>query len=147
MINHKILEGMVTDFKKITGASDSAESPGSIELYYLVSTTSIINSVIDASSQMLDKLLPLDYITIGTHIEIFHENPTLVGESINLRLKVAKIINSKIFLEFEGSDSVGIFCRGKYERHIVNKAKLLLSALWFTYDNVLSNHKWLCPKI
>lgn len=128
MISHNIVEGMVTEYTKITNASDTSESPGSIELYYLVSTTAVINLVIDVSSKMLDTLLPPDYITIGTHIELFHENPTIVGETINIRIKVVSVVDSKIFLEFEGTDSKGVFCRGKYERSIVNKGRLLQSA-------------------
>ncbi|MBN2287335.1 MAG: hypothetical protein JXQ26_09605 [Tissierellales bacterium] len=137
MINHNIEEGMVMDYRKITNASDTSESPGSIELYYLVSTTSIINSIIDASSQMLDQLLPSDYITIGTRIELSHEKPTLVGETINLRIKVVRVENAKVFLEFEGTDPVGVFCRGKYERHIVNKGRLMESA----YRRFPATHK------
>jgi predicted thioesterase len=128
MINHGIQEGLVTDFRKTTSPQDASLTSGSMELTYLVSTPAVINIIIDASSEMLDKLLPPEYITIGTHLEISHENPTLVGEAINLRIKVIKVVNNEVLLEFEGTDSVGLFCRGKYERCIVNKDKLLQSA-------------------
>ncbi len=128
MINHGIQEGMVTDFRKITNPLDASDTSGSMELSYLVSTPAVINNIIEASSEMLNKLLPPEYTTIGTHLEISHENPTLVGEAINLRIKVIKVIHNEIFLEFEGTDSVGMFCKGKYERYIVNKDRLLQSA-------------------
>jgi predicted thioesterase len=128
MLEHSIREGMVTDYRKITTSSDAEQSPGSMELYYLVSTTSAINIVIDAASEMLDKHLPPDYITIGTFIELSHEKPTLVGEAINMRVIVKNIEKNRILLEFVGTDSEGRFCSGKCERRIVNKGRLMQSA-------------------
>jgi len=128
MISHGIQEGMVIDSRKITSPQDASLTSGSMELTYLVSTPSVINIIIEASSEMLNKLLPPEYTTIGTRLEISHENPTLVGETINMRIKVVKVINNAVFLEFEGTDSVGMFCKGEYERYIVNKDKLLQSA-------------------
>ncbi len=128
MIIHKIEEGMVTEIRKITNPQDATETSGSMELSYLVSTPSIIHLIINASSRMLNDLLPPEYITIGTRLEISHENPTLVGETINIRIKVTRVINNKVLLEFEGNDSVGLFCKGEYERYIVKKDRLLQSA-------------------
>lgn len=74
---------------------------------------------------MLDDLLPKDYITIGTYVDITHENPTLVGEEITLSIKVVKINGNELTLEYTGLDRKGIFCKGNYVRRIVNKNKLM----------------------
>jgi predicted thioesterase len=125
MVEHNIKEGMVFDFKKLTSPSDSCANAGSSELYYLISTPAIIHMMIEASSKMLDDLLPKDYITIGTYVDITHENPTLVGEEITLSVKVVKINGNELTLEYTGLDREGIFCKGNYVRRIVNKNKLM----------------------
>lgn len=125
MLEHKIEAGMVNDFMKVTGPTDAARGPGTEDLYYLVSTSAVLDMVIDGSGQMLDRLLPPEYTTVGSYIEIFHEHPTLVGEPINIRIKVERLENTKIFLIIEGFDTVGRVFKGKYERHIVNKKRLM----------------------
>jgi predicted thioesterase len=127
-MEHRIEPGLIKDYRKITGPSDGIDLPGSLELSYLVSTPAVVNMVIEASTEMLDDLLPSDYTTVGTHIELSHENPTLVGEPINIRLKVAEVDNNKVIIEVEGFDSQGRFLKGRYERHIVNKSRLMQHA-------------------
>ena len=128
MIEHRIEVGLVNDFMKVTGPNDAAKGPGTEELYYLVSTGAVLDRVIEGSGQMLDKLLPKEYTTVGTYIEIFHEQPTLVGEPINVRARVDRVENSRIFLSIEGFDTSGRVFMGKYERHIVNKNRLMQHA-------------------
>ena len=125
MIEHNIKEGMIFNFKKLTSPNDSCANAGSPELYFLVSTPAIIHMMIEASSQMLDDLLPKDYITIGVYMDITHENPTLVGEEIVLSTKVVKVNGNELTLEYTGSDTHGVFCKGNYVRRIVNKNKLM----------------------
>ena len=125
IMEHRIEPGLVRDYRKITGPSDGTDLPGSLELSYLVSTPAVVNMVIEASTEMLDDLLPSDYTTVGTHIELSHENPTLVGEPINIRLKVSEVEHNKVYIDIEGFDSQGRFLKGKYERHIVNKSRLM----------------------
>lgn len=125
MIEHNIKEGMIFNFKKLTSPNDSCANAGSPELYFLVSTPAIIHMMIEASSEMLDDLLPKDYITIGVYVDIAHENPTLVGEEIVLSTKVVKVNGNELTLEYTGSDAHGVFCKGNYVRRIVNKNKLM----------------------
>lgn len=128
MIEHMIEAGLINDFMKVTGPNDAAKGPGTEELYYLVSTRAVLDMVIEGSGQMLDELLPKEYTTVGTYIEIFHEQPTLVGEPINVRVRVDSVENSRIFLSIEGFDTSGRVFKGKYERHIVNKKRLMQHA-------------------
>lgn len=124
MVNHKIREGLSTTFEKKTSTGDAYISNSST-IDYLLSTPALLTMIIDASCKMLDPLLPEEYITVGKNLELSHENPTLIGEIIKLKITVVKIINNTIYLEFEGHDSHGIFCKGKYERAIVNREKLI----------------------
>ena len=125
MIKHQIEKGLVYSYSKVTTTSDSYSSRNSGALDFLVSTPAIILMVIDASTEMLDKLLPADYITVGKKTELFHEHPSLVGEEISVRLEVEEVNTHSVWLKFEASDSKGLVCSGKYERAIINKGKLL----------------------
>jgi len=127
-INHKIYEGLSSTYEKVTTAADSYIS-NSTSIDSLLSTPSLLSTIIDVSCKMLDKLLPDDYITVGRNLELFHFNPTLIGEKISIVIKVAKVDKQRIHLEFVGSDYLGEFCKGKYEKVIVNKSTLLESAV------------------
>ena len=125
MITHQIKKGLSSTYTKHTATNDAYSSANSHALEYLVSTPSIMNMLIDASAEMLDKLLPSDYITVGRKIELFHEHPSLVGETITLKLIVDDIREYSVFLKFEATDSKGLVCSGIYERTMINKNKLL----------------------
>lgn len=128
MTDYSHFEGNEQIFEKAISGIDNENLPGSKELYYLVATPTIIHIVIDGASRMLDTKLPSDMISVGTHIELFHQLPTLVGERISIKLKIEKVIKNVVFFEFTGIDSKGEFCRGIYERRIVRKDKLKQAA-------------------
>lgn len=135
MANHKIKEGMITEFRRTTSSTDAYTSGGQITLDFLVSTPAIITMIIEASAKMLDELVSNDEVTIGSHIELSHEHATLIGEEIVIKIKVAQVKGNTIYLEFEGRDADGIFCRGKYQRHVVNRQRLLETA-YSRFDHV-----------
>ena len=125
MIEHQISRGLTATYTKKTNTNDTYASSDSAALNYLVSTPSVILMAIDAATEMLDKYLPSEYITVGRKIELVHENPSLVGETITLKLVVEDVTNNLVVLNLEASDSKGLICSGKYERAIINAAKLL----------------------
>ncbi len=128
MINHNITEGLSRVYTKEIMASDSGFLMSTDMLGFLISTPTIVHMIIESSCELLDHLLPEDYVTVGRHFEISHECPTLVGEKISLYLNVDKVDGDKIFLKFEVNDSNSLICQGKYLRLIVNKEKLLETA-------------------
>lgn len=125
MIQDSIQVGLKNELRKMTTQSDSTNLPGSFELSYLVSTPAVVNMIIEASTDLLDSLLPEDYTTVGTGIHLEHEKPTLIGEEIHIKVKVKEVSNGKVILSIKGHDRKGRFCKGEYERHIVNKNRLL----------------------
>lgn len=125
MIKHQIKEGLtITDTKKTT-TNDAHSSSNTGTLDYLVSTPSIVIMIIDTATHMLDKLLPSDFITVGKKIELLHEHPSIIGETISVKLTVEKIVGNSVLLNVEVADLRGIVCSGKHERAIINKEKLL----------------------
>lgn len=125
MINHRITKGITATYSKKTTTNDGYTAYNTGALDYLVSTPFIINMMIDASTGMLDKLLPQDYITVGKKIELLHEHPSLVGETITLKLEVENVEGHLITLDFRAVDSKGEVCCGKYQRTIISRSKLL----------------------
>ncbi len=127
-ITHKIYEGLSITYEKVTTAADSYIS-NSTSIDSLLSSPSLLSMIIDVSCKMLDKLLPDDYITVGRNLELSHYNPTLIGEKISIIIKVVKVDKQRIYLEFVGNDYFGEFCKGKYEKVVVNKSALIESAV------------------
>lgn len=126
MIDHKITIGLSTIYKKEVGhAHVMPATNGAGIMDFLVSTPGLLTIIIEASSELLDPLLPEGYITVGKHIELSHERPTLVGEIVTLVISVTKVRGESVYLEFTGHDSTGIICRGTYERSMVNKDHLI----------------------
>ncbi len=127
MVEHKIVHGLSTIYKKEAGHADAMPSSGHEGgiVDFLVSTPAVLSMIIEASSDLLDPLLPNGYITVGKNIELTHERPTLVGETITLVITVMKVKGESVFLDVTGHDATGIVCRGTYERCIVNKDHLI----------------------
>lgn len=128
LVNHKIYEGLTMTYEKVTTAADSYIS-NSTSIDNLLSSPALLSTIIEVSCKMLDKLLPEDYITVGRNLELFHYNPTLIGEKISIAITVKKVDKQRVHLEFVGSDYLGEFCKGNYEKVIVNKNTLMESAI------------------
>jgi len=128
MIDHKIIVGLSTIYKKEGSMHGNLSYSGSKgKLDYLLSTPEILDIIIEASNEMLDPLLPNGYITVGKYVELSHEQPTLtlVGGTISTIMTVTEIIENKIYLDFACHDEIGLVCKGKYQRAIINKDKLI----------------------
>ena len=130
MIDHKINVGLSMIYKKEGSTrNEYTYTRNNDSLNYILSTPEVLDIIIEASTNMLDKLLPAGYITIGKYIELSHEQPTLIltGGSISTILTVIKISGNKIFLDFACHDEIGLICKGTYERVIVERGKLMES--------------------
>jgi predicted thioesterase len=125
MINHNIKKGLTTTYEKTTTTSDAYTNNNTGALDYLVSTPSIMMMVIDTATEMLDILIPQEYITVGKKIELLHEHPSIVGDTITLKLTVEDVAGPLITLDIKAEDSKGVVSSGKYQRTIINKGRLL----------------------
>jgi predicted thioesterase len=129
MINHRIKAGLSTIYKCEGCLSDALPHSGSAGILdYLVSTPALMSLIIEASSKLLDPLLPEEYITVGKLIELDHQKPTIIDSDITIIITVTKVDGDRIYLDIAGHDPIGQVCIGKYERVIVNKDTLIDSA-------------------
>lgn len=127
MIKHQIKEGIVKSFKHVTNNSDAFPYT-STELDFLLSSPAVVTLIIKYSSELLDSLLPHECITVGKSIELFHENPTLIGEEISITISITKLFENDITLEFKGNDKSGGIFRGSCVRAITHRSYLLKHA-------------------
>lgn len=137
MIDHKIKVGLSKIYKCEGCLSDAMPHSGSAGILdYLISTPAIMAMIIEASSNLLDPLVPSDYITVGKLIELDHQKPTIIDGDITIILTVTKVEGDRIFLDIAGHDAIGQVCQGKYERVIVNKNTLIESANRRAHSNL-----------
>ncbi len=135
MINHRIKAGISTIYKCEGCLSDPLTHSGSEGILdYLVSTPALMALIIEASSKLLDPLLPEDYITVGKFIELDHQKPTIIDSDITIIILVTKVEGDRVYLDISGHDNIGQVCKGKYERVIVNKDALVDSANRRSHD-------------
>lgn len=127
MITDKIYVGLSTVYEKTVTPADSYLTK-SITIDHIMSTPSLLATIIEVSWHMLKPLIPDGYITVVRSFNFNHLNPTLVGEKIKIKITVEKIDSNRIYMDFSGTDYVGEFCNGKFEKAIVKSEKLLEAA-------------------
>lgn len=69
---------------------------------------------------MLQPSLPEGHITVGTHIELDHLAPTLVGADITCRCKVVNVDGNEITLKVEACEGDEVLSTGLHKRHVVD---------------------------
>lgn len=128
MIDHKISKGMSTIYTREISTTDTAVGFGTGVLDYLLSTPAIVSMIIEGSIKLLDHLVPENFITVSGKVEVSHEKPTLLGESVHIVLTVEEVNGDRVILDAVIHDHVGVVARGKHERIIVNSEKLIAHA-------------------
>jgi len=127
MITHQIKPGVSTTFTREARMSNVLYPDGASGgvLDYLVSTATIVEVFTEASSKLLDPLLPEGFITVGKEIQLSHERGAMLGEPLTYDLVVRKVDEDNIDMDVTISDKSGVVCTGKYKRVIVNKEELI----------------------
>ena len=74
---------------------------------------------------LLDDKLEEGYITVGKSISVHHEKPTVLGETVSVKVIVVEIKETSIKLKMEAFDEIGLIGFGEHERFVVNKKILL----------------------
>ena len=126
MPNIKIGES-ITIQKKVT-ESDTAINYGSGKLDNLFATPSLVALMIEASTTLLDDRLEEGFITVGKTVQVEHEKPTILGQTISLKVTIREYKDNRIKIDMEAFDEIGKVGSGYHERIIVNKSNLLKRA-------------------
>ena len=116
----KIEVGTSLTIQKKVGAKDTAINYGSGKLDTLLATPSLVALMIEASVKAIDDKLPEGYITVGTMTKVEHENPTILGATVSVKVEVKDFDGQKIVFDVVAYDEIGRVGKGMHERVIVN---------------------------
>lgn len=118
-------------YKEVHKTVDIDDTVGNISPYLtkLLSTSACMEAFVRASIAVIDPQLPEGYITVGKTMEITHEAPTLLGTGVSFRVTLREVSGNRLFFDLEASDSMGIICRGRHERAVVNSMVLMDKAV------------------
>lgn len=115
--------------QKTVTEEDTAVNYGNPELERFFATPSLVALMIEASTKLIDDKLDEGLITIGKEIHVTHEKPTMIGQTLTIRVTVKDRIENTLKLEMEAFDELGPIGKGYFDRVIVNKRALLRKAL------------------
>jgi len=129
MINVPVFEpGEFLTIQKIVTEDDTAIHYGSGALDTLLATPSLVALMIEAATRLIDSRLPEGYVSVGKTLSVTHEKPTVLGETVTIKVSVVSQESNYIQLETEAFDEEGIIGHGKLDRFVVNKTRLMEKA-------------------
>lgn len=124
----KIKIGSNITIQRVVKHEDTALHYGSGKLDNLLASPSLVGLMIEAAVKLIDDELPEGLITVGNMSKIVHENPTVLGETVSVKVEVKDFDGNKILLDMVAYDEIGLIGRGTHQRTIVNKKGLLKKA-------------------
>jgi predicted thioesterase len=129
MINVPVFEpGEFLTIQKIVTEDDTAIHYGSGALDTLLATPSLVALMIEAATRLIDSRLPEGYVSVGKSLSVTHEKPTVLGETVTIKVSVVNQESNYIQLETEAFDEEGVIGHGKLDRFVVNKTRLMEKA-------------------
>ncbi len=92
----------------------------------LLSTPSLIAYMMEAAGDLVDSKLPEGFISVGKSAEVTHEQPSVVGATVSVKVEIKSFDGYHIRFKMTATDDSGIIGRGSHVRSIVNKKWLLI---------------------
>ena len=120
--------GMTLTLQKKITVDDTALNYGSGKIPNLFATPRLVAFLIEASSQLIDPKLPEGFVSVGHHVEVDHFNPTVVGSTVTIEIKVLNVDHGKYTLGMKAYDDFGQIGSGTHTRTVVNYEKMMEKA-------------------
>jgi predicted thioesterase len=124
----KLEVGQDIVLQKMTTDADTPYNFGSGHLHRFYSSASLTTLMLDAGAELVDPQLTEGHISVSSMIQVYHEEPTVIGETVTVKATVLEIDEYRILLGLKAWDEIGHIGRGINERHIVNIDSLIDSA-------------------
>lgn len=119
--------GLKNSAEKIVGEDDTALKVGSGSLKVLA--TPILTALMEKSAtDLLEKILPEEFTSVGISLNIQHVAPTPVGLKIFAQAEIVELDGRKIIFKVSANDEVEEIGRGIHERFIVDRKKFFAKA-------------------
>lgn len=116
-----IIIGDVLTVQKTVSEKDVTDNFWTTHIENLFSTPSLVAMMQEAAVQLIDEKLPEGFISVGKSAEVTHEQPTVLGATINLKVEIKSFDGYHIRLKMVTYDESGIVGRGSHVRSIVNE--------------------------
>lgn len=125
MIVNKILKpGINSVITKVVQKSDTASNFNN-DLNELLATPPLVEMVIRASIDAVDKHLPEGLITVGYSISLTHETATCLGMTLSVKSTLIEVYGHRLLFDFLAWDELGEVARGQHVRMVVKRDLLL----------------------
>ena len=95
---------------------------GDLEVYATPAMSALMEN---AAMNAVAKVLPEGSTTVGSLLEITHDRPSGIGETIQATATLVEIAGRKLTFEVEAADSKGVIGKGKHVRYIVDIQRFL----------------------
>lgn len=125
---NQIKTGMTNTIQKRVTESDTSLNYGSGKIENLLATPRLVALMIEASSLLIDPLLPEGFVSVGRHVEVDHFKPTCLGATVTVEVRVEYAQSGKVLIGMNAYDEHGKIGEGKHSRMVVNYKKLLEKA-------------------
>ena len=114
--------GLKNSAEKIVAENDTALSVGSGSLKVLA-TPVMVALMEKSAADLLEKILPDEFTSVGIFLEVNHTAPTPTGLKIFADAEIIEVDGKKISFKITAKDEHGEIGFGKHKRFIVNRKK------------------------
>lgn len=121
--NIKVGDKYVRQYKLTS--KDTPANYGDGNLTDLFSTGSLSTMMLHAATQVIDQNLADGIVSIGSMLQINHEEPTLIGMMVTVESVVKQIEDNKILIAIKAYDEIGSISHGLNERKIIDHQSLM----------------------
>lgn len=121
--NIKVGDNYIRQYKLTS--KDTPANYGDGNLKDLFSTGSLSTMMLHAATQVIDQHLEEGVVSIGSMLQINHEEPTLIGMTVTVEAVVKQIEDNKILVAIKAFDEIGSISHGLNERKIIDLISLM----------------------
>jgi predicted thioesterase len=116
-----IVIGDVLTEQRTVEESHTTDNFWTTHIEHLLSTPALVAMMQEASVALIDERLPEGFISVGKSAEITHDQPTVLGSVITIKVEIKSFDGYHIKLKMIAHDDSGIVARGTHVRSIVNE--------------------------
>lgn len=124
----KLYIGMSKTMQKKITIDDTALNFGSGKVEDLFATPRLVAFMVEVCAQLIDPIMPEGFVTVGNHISVDHDKPSLIGATVTIAVKIIGFDSGKFIFEMEAYDEFGRIGSGSHARSIVNYQSLMFKA-------------------
>lgn len=127
-IQKKITVGICREEKFVVEDIHTAYHIGSGDEKVL-GTPWMISFIERVANRLIAEYLPEGYMSVGTHLDVFHLAPTPVNVHVQIRVEVLEISHNRILFGVEAWDPIEKIGEGRHSRAIVEKERFMKRVL------------------